>query len=136
VVVIVTESRQRRWIGWLLVGLAGLIVYFAFTDPKVYTQQRWLMILAAGIFSLVGLQLITAAKGRLSALMGGLVCAGLSSLGFVAAFSHKPLQGGIPFIPAAWNQMLGHGLFGSGAVLTAAMALFFFVRAIKPGKSE
>jgi len=130
------DLQQRHLMGLLVVGLSALVTFFACSEHKMSTNQKWLLIVVAFIFALAGLQLITAAKGRFSALMAGLVCGGFSGLGFFVAFSRETLQGGIPFIPATWNQNIGHMLFGFGALITAAMAFYFFVRAIKSGKRD
>jgi len=125
------DNQQRRNMGMVAIGAAGVIAYLACHDPKAL-QQRQLMIVGAVIFALGGVQLVTNAQGRWSALMGGVVCAGMSALGFYVAFFGGQLRGGIPFIPDAWNQTFGKVLFGFGACLTAAMALWFFYRVIKP----
>ena len=116
--------------GWVFV-LTGLAVGAApWLDTKP-VPNREAVIVAGAVFFLGGLQLVTGAKGRGSFLMGGLVCAGLSFLGFWAAFSKGPVSGGIPFIPYAWNQTLGKTLFGGGALLTAAAAAWFLAKALK-----
>ena len=123
--------------GLFLVSWAGLLVFLAYTEHERFANQAWLLMVGAVTIALAGLQLITAVKGRLSALMGGLVCAGLSCLGFCAAFTHEQLRGSlIPFLPAAWDQAIGHVMFGFGALIPAAMALYLFVRAIKLGEKK
>ena len=119
--------------GVIAMSAAGVIAFLAWHDPHVASRQRQLMGLVAVIFALGGLQLVTQATGRWSAVMGGVVCAGLSTLGCHVVFFGGPLGGGIPLLPDAWNQVFGKALFGVGIVLTAAMASWFFSRAIKPG---
>jgi hypothetical protein len=131
-----TTLQQRHLMGLCFVGMAALLAFHANTLHGRSANQDWLPMVVAAIFALAGLQLVTAIKGRLSALMGGLVCGGLSSLGFYVTFSHEQLEGGVPFFPTAWNQAIGHTMFGFGALITAAMAIYFLVRAIKPGEKK
>ncbi len=131
-----TDLQQRRLMGWVLVGAAAVVAFRAHTERDTATPWRWMLIVVAVIFALVGVQLVTAAKGRLSALIGGLVGAGMSTLAFCGALGHETLRGGIPFIPAAWNQAGGRLLFGFGGFATAVMAFYLVVRAIKPGRRE
>lgn len=126
-----TDTENRKLMGYVALACGVFIASAAFLSHTVSGNQRWLMLIAASVFALVGLQLVTAATGRLSALMAGLACLGFSSLGLFATFTHDKLSGGIPFIPEAWNQTLGHALFGFGALITGVMAIYFFVRAMR-----
>lgn len=130
------DQKRRRNMGVVAVCAAGFIAFRAFSDSKVTLHQTQLMFLVSVMFGLAGLQLITNAKGRLSALMGAVVCAGFSSLGFYVVFWGGPLDGGIPFIPASWNQAFGKILFGFGGCITGAMSLWFLFRAIKLPQKE
>jgi len=94
------------------------------------------MAAVSAAFFLAGLQIVTAARGRLSALMAGTVCALFSALGWYVALSGEALGGGLPFFPGSWNQLVGHVLFGFGAVVTGGMAVYFFKEAVKRGKSD
>jgi hypothetical protein len=89
------------------------------------------MVVCGVAFSLAGLQVLTGAKGRSSSLIAGTIFALLSVLGLYAAFSDQRIGGGIPFIPDAWNQAFGHGLFGLGAVFTAAAAVYCYIKAAR-----
>jgi hypothetical protein len=60
----------------------------------------------------------------------------MASIGFFAAFAAGEVEGGIPFVPAAWNQAIGRIAFGSGACLTAAFSIWLFYRALKPCKKR
>jgi hypothetical protein len=75
-------------------------------------------------------------QSRLSALAGGLICAGLSGIGFWIVFTHKHLGGGLPFIPETWNQALGRVFVGVCACVTAFFALCAFYEAFKPRKKQ
>ncbi len=96
----------------------------------------WPAYVAAAIFLLAGMGHLMNLKGRASALLGGLICAGMVGLGFFAAFGTGTLEGGLPLIPATWNQTIGRAAFGFGAIITAAFALWGFHRALKPPKKK
>ena len=65
-------------------------------------------------------------RSMVAAVLGGLICTGLSVAGFVIVLSGEPLSGGIPFLPQALNQGIGRTLFGLGALFTAALAAYAF----------
>ncbi|NBC02152.1 MAG: hypothetical protein GVY20_00455 [Bacteroidetes bacterium] len=58
--------------------------------------------------------------------LGGVICLGLSIVGFWAAFNGEDIQGGIPFIEEATNQVIGRVVFGIGAVITGLLAAVAF----------
>ena len=102
----------------------------------VSTSERVQVLIAGSVFVVAGLLILTKAHGRIKALMVGVVCVGMSALGVFTTFSAGALEGGIPFIPSAWNQAFGRGLFGFGALLAATIALWCFYRAAKPAKNK
>jgi hypothetical protein len=124
----VSEGRRRPLIGALFLAV-GIFIFFI---KRTQFHTEWIQSVVGGMFALVGVQLIIAIKGRVSALMGALICSGFSALGFYAAFGHGPIEGGIPFIPDVWNQKIGRILFGGAACLTALMAIYFLRQAWKP----
>lgn len=131
-----TEEPKNRLTGFVVLAVAVFILLTALIDRSIQGNRRWLMAAVAAVFSLAGLQLVTQARGRLSALMAGTVCALFSALGLYVAVSGEPLGGGLPFIPGSWNQVVGHALFGFGAVVTGGMSAYYFKEALKRGKSD
>ena len=130
-----TDSNKRKSLGCAALACAAMNLYVTFADPKL-SGDRWPRSLVAVLFCLVGLPLVTAATRRISSLMPGFACVCFSCLGWYVAFSHGGLEGGIPFLPATWNQTIGHALFAFGAVVTGSAAVYFFIRTMKSGKSE
>jgi len=126
-----TDSENRKLMGYIALACAVFIACAAFLDHKVSGNQRWVMLIASSVFGLAVLQLVTAATGRSSHLLAGFACVGFSALGLFAAFTRDKLRGGIPFIPAPWNQSFGHALFGFGALVSGATAAYFFRRAMR-----
>lgn len=59
-------------------------------------------------------------------LLGGVVCLGLSIIGFWVAFYGEDIQGGIPFIADAANQVIGRIVFGIGALITGLLSVVAF----------
>jgi hypothetical protein len=87
-------------------------------------SQRWPAAVIAAMFFLAGLNILLGNKGRIPTLFGSLIVAGLSSMAFLAAFGPGPISGGIPFIPTAWNRLIGKSLFALGGCICAAFALW------------
>ncbi len=127
-------KRRNRLAGYFCLALAAVIIVSAWMDPSVQPQRVWLMVAAAAVFFVAGIQLMTGVKGRFSGVLAAISCTILSAVGFSVAFTSEPVEVGLPLIPAAWNQDVGHVLFGIGALITAATAIYFFVTAFRPGK--
>ena len=113
------------------IGLSVAVAAIAWPQQEL---PGWPAVMAGAILFLGGLGTVTGVKGRLASTLGGIVCAGMASLGFFAAFGPGDVEGGLPFLSAAWNQGLGRIAFGGGACLVAAYGLWFFYRAVKPNK--
>lgn len=73
---------------------------------------------------------------RIEPLAGGLICAALSVLGFYAAFGEAGPSGGIPLIPASWNQAIGRAVFAVGGLITGALALYAFYECLQPARKS
>lgn len=58
--------------------------------------------------------------------LGGLICLSLSIIGCWIAFYGGDIQGGIPFIAEATNQVIGRIVFGIGAVITGLISIVAF----------
>jgi len=63
-------------------------------------------------------------------LAAGVLLVGLSVLGFRVAWGGGEVGGGLPLLPHAWNQVMGRGAFGTGAVITALLAVVAFREAV------
>lgn len=132
----VSETRRRRVAGALSL-VVGVFISAGFFVKRTEPTPGWVLLVAAGIFALAGVQLVTGVKGRISSLMGGALCAGFSVLGFYVAFNPGPITGGIPLLSPALNQTIGKIMFGAGACITGLMALYFLRQAWKPnGKTR
>ena len=127
------QKWQRLW-GLLSMAAGGSVMFKTLTS--VPTPKRVQALIAGSVFVVAGLLILMKAQGRIKALMVAVVCVGMSALGVFTTVSTDALEGGIPFIPAAWNQAFGRGLFGFGALLAAAIALWCLYRAAKPAKNK
>ena len=120
-------------VGLLCIGVG----IFIFCINRTRFNAGWIQPVVGGMFALAGVQFIAASKGKVAAVIGGLIYLGFSALGFYAAFGPGSFDGGISFFPEAWNQKLGRTLFGGVACLTALLAVYVLRQAWKPsGKHE
>ena len=132
----ITKNLRNHSSGFVCLGLGIFIVAAAWIEPSIPVNRMWMMYAAGVSFLLACVQLLTGATGRSSAFMAGIVCSLFSLIGFLIAFGHGPVKSGIPFIPPSWNQTIGHGIFGVGAICTTAVAGWFIRKAIKSGKGN
>lgn len=131
------RKRDRIWgLLFIAVGLGMDVAVLARPQWVPRGLPAWPALGAGMVFFLVGLAVLTEVKGRLGSAVGGVICAGMASLGFFAAFGPGELEGGVPFLPESWNQGLGRIAFGGGACVTAAYCLWLFYRAVKPCKRK
>jgi len=114
-------------------GIGVAIVALACPQEEV---PSWPAYVAGLIFLLGGVGAVRGVKGRMASALGGLICAGMASLGVFAACGRGEVEGGIPFLPASWNQGFGRIAFGGGACLTAAFGLWLFYVTVKPCKKK
>ena len=115
----------------VLIILAGLVpmavaVRLLPADPAAIHAPRWVLFLCGFAFVTAGIMIIGGTKpwlGDLCAmilfLMLGAVGAWVAMFGTAGAFS-----GGVPLLPTAWNRVLARFLFGGGALILFALALY------------
>lgn len=74
---------------------------------------------------------------RVRALIAGFFCLGAGVFALYIAISGQRVAGGLPFIPDAWNQMMGRVMFAAGGVATLGIAVLAFrdARAPRTGDS-
>lgn len=67
-------------------------------------------------------------------LLGGVICLSLSIIGFWIVFygDGQNIQGGIPFIAEATNQMIGRIVFGIGALISGLISIVAFRELFAP----
>ncbi|MGF1669598.1 MAG: hypothetical protein ACFCU6_04050 [Balneolaceae bacterium] len=68
---------------------------------------------------------------KISSLLGGIICAGMSGFGFYIVLSGKPLDGGIPLIPDTMNNFIGYSAIVAAALFTGLLALYAFYEFFK-----
>jgi hypothetical protein len=123
--------RDHRIAGFgcmVLAVVLGLVLWY---DESLGPVNRLLMILGAMSFMLAGIQLAWGVTGRWSNVLASLACAAFAVMGLVVAVWGGSLEGGIPFVSSGSNQLLGHVLFGFGALLSGLGAVYFAVRAVR-----
>jgi heme A synthase len=72
----------HRPTGFVVLALAVFLLGIAWKGPSIPNGKRWLIVICALAFIIAALQILTAAKGRVSFFLGGTLLALLSSLGF------------------------------------------------------
>ncbi len=128
------DTQAHRPTGFILLVIGVFLGIVAWVDKTMLDKDRWPLTVAAAVFGICGLQLAVAAKGRWTYVFEGVIFALFSYLGFVGALPDRALSGGLPLIPTTWNQSFGHILFGVGALITAACAIYYFRKATKSEK--
>ena len=109
----------------LLWGVSVYVAIVCMAGRQVPLADRLQLLIVAIAFALVGMGSIRGLKNKAATRVGGLICLGLSALGFFTAFGSGSLSGGIPLIPEAWNQILGRTMFGIGGCISATMGFYF-----------
>jgi hypothetical protein len=117
----------------MAIGIGVAILAWACPPEEL---PSWPAFVAGVILFVGGVGTLRGSKGRMASALGGLICGGMASLGVFAAFGRGEVEGGIPFLPAAWNQGLGRIAFCGGACLTAAFGLWLFYLTLKPCKKK
>ncbi len=63
---------------------------------------------------------------KASSLIGGILCLGMSILGFYVALFSDEIDGGIPFLPSEVNTLMGRIAFGLSALFTFWLSIYAF----------
>ena len=124
------KIRQQQFIAFIL--LAALIFFAArlFIENSSF---RFPVLVGVFVLVLVGRILASDVKGRPYAVVVGLLLAVLSCGFFYGTFSQShQWSGGVPFLPASWNDKIGRVLSAFFACLCTGMALCSFYQAVKP----
>ena len=126
-----TMSPRARWgLALFCVALGTYPILLATgvvePDPGQLHAPPWVVGIAGGVFVLLGFYLPFSGSKVSNNLFGALICLSFAAMGAWAAFDSPPgsIEGGIPFATAAFNQALGRGLFGFGALISLAMGIY------------
>ena len=84
----------------------------------------WVLGLCGLVFLLGGLMIFAGAKSRFNALGAALMCGSFGLVGaWVTFFSpDNSITGGLPFLSQATNATIGRWMFGTGALISFAIA--------------
>lgn len=115
----------------VIAGCFLIATALGFLSPTSHSMQapRAVVVIAGLVFWLVaGSLLFGAARPALNAALGGSVLALFAIIGTWAAIfgAGDTLRGGLPFVSATTNQWTARMLFGGGAVICAAFAIYAF----------
>ena len=119
--------------GGILMCVFSLIFYYALHDSL---GLPWLVFLALLFFCGVWTVILSAFRldtdGAFFWLGGAIVALGLAVFAFLMAWHEVDgWSGGIPFIPAAWNQIVARILFALGGLVALLSAVVFSLIAYK-----
>ncbi len=81
----------------------------------------------------------TAGHNRIGAFIALLFCVSCGVISWWVAFTGQPVGGGLPFLPHAWNQMLGRVVFtfsGLACFALARLALRDVLRTGAPARTD
>jgi len=91
----------------------------------------WLLILC-GVWAILSSLFRLDADGALSWIVGAIMAFGFAAFAFLVAWTvTEGWSGGIPFIPAAWNQVVARSLFAFGGLLALVSVVVFLRKALK-----
>jgi len=134
-------SRPPVYLGWLMVFL-GLYPLLASAgvlplNPQDVHAPRWVLALCGFIFLLGGLMMLLGHRARVNDALAALFCYSAAAVGvWVALFGDaSQMSGGIPFLPREANVVLGRAVFGFGAVISLAVAVYATRRSLGVGSA-
>ena len=128
-------KKESYWLGGLILCAFPAIVFLcAHLEerrlPLVATVLLWLFLLC-GVWAVAVSLFSLDTEGGLSWAVGALVAAGFAAFAFLVAWREKDgWSGGIPFIPATWNQATARILFAMGGLLSLISAVVFVRKAL------
>lgn len=133
-------DRGRLITGILCVVLGFLPVAIALRVIPVSDEQlhapMWIVALSGVVFIIAGCMIFLANHTWANDLLAGVLCLLFGVAGTWVAFLSPSdgFSGGIPLLSQATNVMLGRGVFGFGAILSFAISVYAFRRAIQSSR--
>jgi hypothetical protein len=136
-----TTSQNYRWrgmiFGLLFVGFPVLALSLA--DHEIPLQWKGVLALFFiwGVWMFVAGLLNIDHDSALSHLAGFIVTACFAVVAWVFAWCQKTGgSGGLPFLPDAWNQIIGRSVLALGGLVLAIAAVAFFRTAMRKGRKD
>lgn len=124
----------------LLLGLYPLTAALGILpiDPRDVHAPGWVLALCGLVFIVGGLMILLGHRARLNDALAAVFCYSAAAMGaWVALFGPADqITGGLPFLSRAANVALGRAVFGSGAVLSLAIAIYATRRAATASASN
>jgi hypothetical protein len=71
---------------------------------------------------------------RIGAIIALLFCAGSGVFSLWIALTGQPVTGGLPWLPHAWNQLLGRVVFGVGGLTCFGIGWLALRDVVRPGR--
>ncbi len=102
-------------------------------DPAKIHAPMWVIGMMGGLFWLAGASMMLKAKPRINNFLGALMFSIFGITGGWVALKGESSQfgGGIPFLSHAANEGFSRWLFGGGALICLAVAVYAFKKAME-----
>lgn len=102
-------------------------------DPSTIHAPLWVLGMCGAVFVMAGILMLMNEKSVLSGIFGGILCLCFAAIGgWVALYApSEGFDGGVPLLPDAANSTIARLLFGSGALMSFAIAIAAFRGALK-----
>ena len=123
------NEKTHPILGWLCIGIGTAILLVAIgvlpVDPDSVHAPYPIVGLCGIVLVFGGSMILMGDRSRYNSLAaaGMLVCFALVGGWAALIASPESIEGGLPFLPQGINAFLGKIIFGSGAVLSAALSV-------------
>jgi hypothetical protein len=134
-------QTKSYWFGGIIMCVfPALILFLAHNEesplPLAVTILLWLFLLC-GVWAATLSAFKLDTDSGLSWVFGALTAAGFAVFAFLVAWREKDgWGGGIPFVPAAWNQAAARILFALGGLLALTSAVVFLRKALRKFRED
>jgi hypothetical protein len=132
----IMQSKNNWFGGIIMCVFPAMILFLAHGILPLFAVILLSLFILCGVWAIVSSIFRLDADSALSWVVGAMVAAGFAAFAFVIACREKGFRGGIPFIPAAWNQVVARALFAFGGLLVLISAVVFLKKAREKYKQK
>ena len=128
----VLKVKAHPFWGWVCIGV-GLFPILVVTGVLDIEQTEpnaptWVVIITGMVFVLAGMMILAGQHSRFTAWSAVLLCTCFGVVGAWVSLASpgEGFSGGIPFASQSFNIVLARWMFGIGALISFAMAVYAF----------